>query len=266
MNIYYENKEDKLKRMVWLGAAVIITLIFLINCFYIVPAGAKGILLTFGKASSVEKEEGLGIKVPFVQKVILMDARTQKYEATLSAASKDLQTVQTIIAINYRIVGDQASEIYSSMGLGYRENVIYPMEQEANKATTAEFTAEELITKREVVRQRMKEILEPRLKIRGIILEDISIVDFDFSESFNQAIEAKVTAEQNALKEQNNLRVIQFQADQKVAQARGEAEAIKIINEELQRSPQFIDYLTIQKWDGKMPLALGSGSLLSITK
>lgn len=176
-----------------------------------------------------------------------------------------MQDVQTEIAINYRILGDQAAEIYQTIGEDYSDKVIYPMEQEANKATTATFTAEEMITKREEVRQRMKDILAPRLSERGMILEDISIVDFDFSESFNTAIEAKVTAEQNALKEQNNLKVVEFQAQQKVEQAKGEAQAIEIINKELEQSPQYVNYMTIQKWDGKMPLALGSGSLLSIT-
>ncbi|MBI2652601.1 prohibitin family protein, partial [Candidatus Woesearchaeota archaeon] len=95
--------------------------------------------------------------------------------------------------------------------------------------------------------------------------DDLSITNFDFSAEFNKAIEAKVTAEQNALKEQNNLKVVEFQAQQKITQAKGEAEAIRIVNEELSKSLRYIDYLTIQRWDGKMPLALGSGSLLSIT-
>lgn len=260
-----ESSGDVWWRIAKIGIWTIVILILLFGTFYTIPAGYKGVLLTFGKPSLNERGEGLNVKVPIIQQVVKMDARTQKYQAKLTAASKDLQDVSTEIAINYHIIGDQAAEIYRGIGEDYSDKVIYPMEQEANKATTAQFTAEEMITKREQVRQKMKEILAPRLQERGIVLEDISIVDFDFSESFNNAIEAKVTAEQNALKEQNNLKVVQFQAQQKVEQAKGEAEAIRIINEQLLTSPQYVSYITIQKWDGKMPLALGSGSLLSIS-
>ena len=92
----------------------------------------------------------------------------------------------------------------------------------------------------------------------------MSITDFKFSDVFAQAIEAKVTAEQNALMEENNLKVVKFQADQKIEQARGDAESIRIVNEELSKSPAYIDYYLLQKWDGHMPLSLGGGSLISI--
>jgi regulator of protease activity HflC (stomatin/prohibitin superfamily) len=234
------------------------------GAFYVVPTGHRGIVTTFGNPDMTAKSEGIHFKIPFAQNAVIMEVRTQKYQAELTAASKDLQNVKTTIAINYHLLSESVPKIYVTMGQDYSERVIMPMEQEANKGITAKFTAEELITKREQVRQEMKELLTVRLKERDIIVEDVSIVNFEFSESFTAAIEAKVTAEQNALKEQNNLKVVEFQAQQKIKQAEGEAGAIQIVNEQLLKSPQYINYLTIQRWNGVMPLSLGSGTLLSI--
>lgn len=261
----YDSKEDLdiPKILVWIGIGLLVLVIF-INSFYIIPTGYRGVITTFGKPNMETKSEGIHLKIPFAQQAIKMEVRTQKYQAELTAASKDLQDVKTIIAINYHLLADRVPQIYVDLGLSYSERVIMPLEQEANKAITAQFTAEELITRREEVRNKMKDILSSRLSERNIIVEDVSIVDFSFSNSFTQAIEAKVTAEQNALREQNNLQVVKFQADQKIEQARGEAESIRIINEELQRSPQYINYLTMSKWNGVMPLSLGGTSLLSI--
>ena len=116
--------------------------------------------------------EGLHFMIPIVNGVTIMDVKTQKYEADLSAASKDLQTVKTKIAINYHLAPDTVPVLYKTIGTGYRESVIYPLEQEANKAATAQFTAEELITKRESVREMMKinlqEKLAPNLRMMAL--------------------------------------------------------------------------------------------------
>jgi len=207
----------------------------------------------------------LHFKIPFFETPYRFEVRTRIYNAHASAASKDLQVVSTEVALNYHVEKDSVYTLFKNIGENYEERIISPSIQEVVKATTAKHIAEELITKREIVKEEIKEHLRERLSQSFIALDDLSITNFDFSREFNHAIEQKVTAEQNALKEQNNLKVVQFQAQQKIEQAKGEAEAIRIINEQLSKSPKYIDYLTIQKWDGKMPLALGSGSLLSIT-
>ena len=160
----------------------------------------------------------------------------------------------------------QVFSLFKNIGIDYESRIINPSIQETVKAVTAKHNAEDLIKQRELLKEEIKDHLKQRLQTYYIVMDDLSITNFDFSAEFNHAIEQKVTAEQNALKEQNNLKVVEFQAQQKVTQAKGEAEAVRIINEELQKSPQYVNYMTIQKWDGKMPLALGSGSLLSITE
>ena len=230
--------------------------------FYIVSAGERAVLLTFGKPSMEAINEGLHFKIPFVQKKIIIDVKTQKYQADLSASSRDLQDVKTSIAINYRVSPELTPEIYRTIGLGYADIVIYPLEQEVNKGITAQYTAEELITKREDVRQKMKDSLTEKLIPRGIIVEEVSIVNFAFSESFSQAIEAKVTAEQSALGAKNKLEQVRYEAEQTVARATAEATSLRLQKQEI--TPDLVKLrqievqkMAIEKWNGILPQVTG---------
>jgi len=256
-----EKEKNVIKGIAWAVAGVFLAIV-LLDSLYVVNAGERGVLLTFGSVNMEPSSEGLHLKIPFVQAVKLMDVKTQKYEADLSAASKDLQIVNTKIAINYHLVPENVPNLYKTVGIGYRENVIYPLEQEANKAATAQFTAEELITKREQVREMMKINLQEKLVQRGIIIEEVSIVNFDFSVSFNEAIEKKVTAEQNALAAKNKLEQIKYEAEQKVVTATAEAEALRLQKEQvssqlIQLRQLEVQKLAIDKWNGVMPQITG---------
>lgn len=238
--------------------SIIVLLVIIFGSFYIVQAGERAVLVTFGKPSVEAKGEGLHFKIPLIQKAIKMDVKTQKYQADLSAASSDLQDVSTTIAINYHIIPESAPEIYQTIGLDYADKVIYPLEQETNKGVTAQYTAEQLITKREEVRQKMKDNLIEKLRSRQIVVEEVSIIDFKFSESFTQAIEAKVTAEQNALAAKNKLEQVKYEVEQKVAQARGEAESIRIQSAALRDNPDILQLRWIEKWNGVTPQVVTS--------
>jgi predicted nucleic acid-binding protein len=225
---------DAIKYGIKIGSYIFLSIILLtimLGTLYTIPAGYKGILLTFNKPSDVAKGEGLHFKIPLVQSVIKVDTRTIKYEADLTAASKDLQDVNTKIAINYHLSPDSVVEVYRGIGVDYAAKIIYPLEQESNKAATAQFNAGELITKREEVKTNMETLLREKLAPRGIVVESISIIDFKFSPSFSQAIENKVTQEQNALAAKNKLEQIKYEAEQRVTQAKGEAEAIVLATE-----------------------------------
>ena len=251
-----------IKKTIW----CVILLIIILNSFFVVGAGHRGVVFnTFTGIKDKTYDEGFHFKIPFFEKPYRFEVRTRVYNDDAAAASKDLQVVSTRVALNYHIDKDKVNTLFKNIGPDYEVRIIDPSIQEVVKAITAKHIAEELITKREAIKEEIKSTLRERLAKSYIILDDLSITNFDFSAEFNHAIEQKVTAEQNALREQNNLKVVQYQAQQKIEQAKGEAEAIRIINEELLKSPQYVNYLTIQKWDGKMPLALGSGSLLSIT-
>jgi regulator of protease activity HflC (stomatin/prohibitin superfamily) len=229
----------------------------LVGTFYIIPAGRSGILLTFGKPSMNSVGEGLHVKIPLVQQVIKMDVRTQKYEADASAASKDLQIVTSKIATNYHLIQSDVPKLYREVGVDYPMKIIMPMEQEVVKAVTARFTAEELITKREEVRVEIKQLLTERLAERSIIVEEVSIVNFDFSPEFNRAIEAKVTAEQNALAAKNKLEQVKYEAQQLIAAADGKAQAMSIESKALRENPDILQLRAIEKWNGQLPTVTG---------
>lgn len=238
-------------------------LIILFSSTYTIKAGTRGVLLTFGKASDVSISEGLHFKIPFAQQIIKMDIKTQKYEAKASAASADLQTVSTDVTVNYYIVGETVPTLYRDIGLDYQEKIIQPAVQEVVKAATARYTAEELITKRPEVKEQIDIGLRERLVSKGIIVQDILITNFDFSQSFNAAIEAKVTAEQNALAAKNKLAQVEYEAQQRVTQAQGEAEAIRIQAQAItaQGGAEYVQLQAIAKWDGILPRYTGGGAI-----
>jgi regulator of protease activity HflC (stomatin/prohibitin superfamily) len=159
----------------------------------------------------------------------------------------------TKVALNYHLTATRVNEIYQTLGTAYADTYISPAIQEVVKASTAEFTAEELITKRPIVKQTIENGLKARLEPRGIMVETVSITNFQFSELFSQAIEAKVSAEQDALKAKNILERIKIEAQQKIASAEGDAMAISTVEETLKDSPNYINWLKVSKWNGILP-------------
>lgn len=267
------------KIIVW-SIIGLVLLIGVFGSFYTVGAGQRAVLLTWGEASLDSKDPGLNFKIPLAQKAIKITVQTQKYEVAASAASKDLQIVSSNIAVNYHLNPESVPVLYKDIGVAYQDRVIAPAVQEAVKAATAQFTAEELITERAVVKQFIQDNLRQRMIERGIIVEEVSIVNFDFSPQFNEAIEAKVTAEQQKLKAANDLERIKIEAQQVAVQGQGEADAtlakakaeaekIRLIQTELERGPLYVELQKWQRWDGKLPMnymTLGNGAtpLISI--
>lgn len=248
-------------RVFGLIVVLIVVIWIFLSTFVIVPAGHRGVVLELGAVSDVVLGEGFHVITPFIQNIHLMEVRTQKYEVEATAATKDLLDVTTRVAVNYHLSETAVNKIYQTIGPDFENRIIAPAEQETVKAITARFNAEELITQRATVKHEIEETLRERLQARDIIVETISLTDFQFPQKFNQAIIDKQTAIQLKLKAENDLERIKVEADQQIAKARGEAESIKIINEELQRSPQYLQFLAVQKWDGVLPIATGSGAV-----
>lgn len=190
---------------------------------------------------------------PFSVQVIEMETRIQKEQVNASAASKDLQSASTAVALNYRISPDNAPYIYENIGMDYKIRVIDPAIQESVKASTATYTAEDLIVKRESVRDAIETSLRERLLKYRVEVDSLSITNFDFSPEFQKAIEDKQTAAQLALKAENDLQRIKVEAAQKVATAEAEAKAIEIRGKALRDNPQLVQLEMAQKWNGIMP-------------
>lgn len=267
--------DQEIKKVaLYIAIAIIIVTAFtvLLGSFFVISPGERGLIFnSFTGLEPTIYDEGMHTKMPLFSSVIKMNIMIQKQQEDATAASKDLQDAKTQVAVNFKIDPTQLQEIYRTIGPStgnedyLQTQIMNPIIQESVKAVTAQYTADELITKRPEVKAAIDEHIKSRLAPYHIQVLDVSITDFKFSDIFSQAIEAKVTAEQNALKEQNNLAVVKFQADQKIEQARGDAESIKIVNEQLTQSPTYIQYYLLQKWDGKMPQALGSNTIMSIT-
>ncbi|HIE47176.1 MAG TPA: prohibitin family protein [Nitrosopumilus sp.] len=238
----------------------------------IVDAGNRGVLLNWNAVNlqNAPLAEGLHFVTPFADSVIQLEVRTLKFIKATSAASQDLQTVSTEITVNYNPQPERVHYLYKEVGLDYESRVISPTVEEVVKQVTANYNAEELITKRPQVKADITEQISARLSDFNIQTQIVSITDFQFSALFAQAIESKVEAEQKAFKAENDLKRIEVEARQheaqaigiaqaNIAEASGEAEAIRIINNALSNNPHYLEWLKTQQWDGKLPLVVGEG-------
>ncbi|MFL6507521.1 MAG: prohibitin family protein [Nitrososphaeraceae archaeon] len=248
----------------------IVIIVILSESVVIVQAGHRGVVLYVGAVENKVLGEGLHFIIPFAEQVIQLEVRTLKFQADASAASNDLQEVATVIALNYHIDPNDANIIYQQLGADYSDRIIAPTIQESVKASVAKFNAEELITKRETAKAVIAQAIRNTLSSRDITVETVFITDFKFSEAFASQVESKVVAFQKYLTEQNNLRAVQVVANQTVVQAQaqarsnvaraeGESQAIKVITEQLRQSPQYLQWQSINRWNGQMPYSLGSG-------
>lgn len=263
MSKYEDDERSHEAGIVKLIAGIVIAVILLIvffNSFYTIGPGERGILKTWGRVEAFSYGEGWHWKAPIAQSVMKVDVKTQKLEGVADSASLDLQDVQTTIALNYHINADSAWRLVQEIGSDYRSRVIEPAIQESVKAVTARFTAEELITRRSEARLGMKDLITEKLIQFHITVDDLSITNFQFSEEFDKAIELKVTAEQLKLKADRDLERIEVEKMQKIAQAQGEAEAIRIRGEALQKNPKLVELTIAEAWDGKLPNVMMTGS------
>src|SRR5688500_18143905 len=262
---------------------LIIVIVLITASVKTIEAGHRGVLLHFGAVdTAISLEEGLHFVVPFRDQVIPIEVRTQKVVVSSTSASKDLQEVSTEVALNFHIRPEAAQLLYRQLGFDFDNRVILPAIQESVKQVTARFNAEELITKRETVKNQIEEQITARLRGYNIVVDALSITEFQFSPQFTAAVEAKVEAQQRALQAQNELRRIQIEAQQNeaqaigeqkaniaraegikqsnVLQAEGEAQAITIIDQQLRNNPTYLEWLKATKWDGVLPLVTGGGS------
>lgn len=246
---------------------IVIALVLFIasQSFVIVQAGHRGILLQLGAVQPKVFEEGLHFKIPFMQSVVPIEVRVQKTESSQVSASRDLQTVSTTVAVNYHLDGNTVNSLYQKVGIEYQARIVDPAIGEALKAVTAKYTAEELISKRSEVSASVKEALAHKLGVYNMVLDEINITEFKFSEEFDRAIEQKQIAEQQALKSKLDLERIKIEKEQEITRAQAQAEALRLQKQEV--TPELIKLREIEaqleaikKWDGKLPNVTGGAT------
>lgn len=257
-------QKGSVRNLIIIGAILLV--IIILRPWVQVGAGERGVVLNFGAVQNKVLDEGIHFRIPLMQQISRMDVKVQKVVTDAASASSDLQDVTLSVALNYHIVPDKANVVYQTIGLEFKERIIDPAVQEVTKAVSARYSAEELITKRPAVSAAMKESLTEKLIASNIAVDAVSIVTFSFSKVFMDAIEAKQTAEQHALKAKRDLDRIRIEAEQKIAAATAEAEALRL--QKVNISPDLIELRkieanlkAIEKWNGVLPQVTGNGAV-----
>ena len=249
---------------------IIFILVIIFNSFKSIPTGFVGVKTRFGQVQDTMLNEGLNLKIPFIEKIVLMDCRTQKTEYTMEASSKDLQKISNFkVAINYNITKDTANSLYREVGVDYKTIIVEPAIQEAMKATIANYTAEELITKRNEVSAFALEALYNKLQNSGITLTSLNILDLSFSPEFDQAVEQKQIVEQETQKAQYELEKAKVENEKKIENAKADAEVMKQQNAQITENYLKLKEIEnqkamIDKWNGQLPSTLMSDDVSSI--
>lgn len=249
--------KSRMPKMI-VGIIALLFIFFIANPFLTIPAGHRGVVLNWGAVQKEVLPEGLAFRWPVYQKVVRADVRILVTQPDCDAVTKDQQVNHTKVAVNYHLIPGEASWVYQNVGPGYKEKLIFPKIQEIVKAITARYTALELISKREQIRNEMKDHLKEALQPYKIIVDDFSVVNFKWDADFQRAIEAKQVAEQLAMKAQRDLERIKIEAEQKITQAKAEAESLRLQKENV--TPHLIklrqieaNIKAIEKWNGQLP-------------
>jgi prohibitin 1 len=235
--------------------------------FAIVNAGERGVLMEFGKVQDRVLGEGIHVIIPVFNTVKKLSVRVQKQNIFSEAASKDLQNIATDITLNWHLIPEKINTIFQTIGdeKNVVDRIINPAIEEVLKAVVAKYTAEEIITKRADMKAGVDENLTNRLANYHIAVDDVSLTHIHFSQNFNEAVESKQIAAQAAKRAEFVALKASREAEAKVNLAKGEAEADRILRENL--TPEILERHALEKWDGKLPTVVGQGNqkLLNLT-
>ena len=264
--IHYGKEEIKdifnIPKIVTFSVIGLFIIITLFSSFTTVKSGEVGLKVKFGKIVDTSISEGINFKIPYIEKIVRVNIKVQKVELDTESSSKDLQTITTKLAVNYKVDGTKASNLYKTVGDSYEETILIPAIQESIKAVMSEYTAEQTITMRNEVSDKCLEEIESKVEKYGINIAEFNIIDLDFSEAYNQAIEEKQVAEQKVLTAQQELEKTKIEAEKKIV----EAEATNKANELLKQNvtDEVLMKQFIEKWDGKLPETYAGQDIMGI--
>lgn len=255
-----------MKKGITIGIISFFMIVLILNSFTIIRAGHTGVVTTMGKVNKGVLQEGIHVKIPFVQHVKKIDNRIRKLEVETEAFSKDLQSVNTKLAVNYRVDPAKSNSIYKNIGANYEEILVIPAVNEVLKAIVSAYTAEESVTNRILISEGLVTGLNDKLNEIGLYITDVNIMDFDFSDAFITAIEEKQVAQQKLLRAETEKKTKMTNAEAEAAavriKAEGEAEANRLINESL--SDRVIENKKIEKWNGELPKATDGNTIVDL--
>lgn len=241
------------KRIISLVFLGVLAIILISSGFYSVSSTQRGVIATFGKINPNVVDDGLHIKIPFVQTVNKMSVQTVKLEQTAPAYTRDIQTASVDYVLNFDPVPENMAVLYRNVGPGYIAKIITPVVQGVLKDIIGNFNAADIVANREEVRRQIEMELNEQLPPEYVRNIRIQIVNIDYDDAFEQSIVDKQVAEQKALTAKNNTIRIQEEANQKVISAEAEARSMQIKADALKANPALTQYEAVQKWDGTLP-------------
>ena len=260
-----EKKEVKMERNGLAGVVAVIVLfvlmVLLCNPIVVVGAGERGVKVTLGKVSQESFGEGMHLITPYVSKIVKMDVKTQKYSTQTHVYTKDIQQAKISYVVNYNLLADSAYRMYQEVGMDYVSKVINPVLEGTIKDVIGKWNAQDLVANREEATNDILFKLREQLIDRYVNVTSFQIVDINYSEVFERAIESKVTAEQDALKAKNKTVQIQEEARQKVISAEAEAKSMSIRANALTQNKALVEYEAVQKWNGILPTYMMGNSV-----
>lgn len=244
----------------------IITLFLIItifSSFKTIKSGEVGLKVRFGKIVDSSLKEGFNLKIPYIERIVKVNIKVQKVETSVSGASKDLQDINAVIAVNYHVSSDAASTLYKKVGNEYQDIILNPAIQESIKSVLSQFTAEEAITSRAEVSQKALVVLQNKMKDYGIIVDDFNIINLAFSAEYSRAIEEKQVAEQQVQTAKQQLEKSKIESERKIVEAQAEAKANELKKKTLTK--EIIMQEFIEKWNGELPKVSGGNSYFDIS-
>lgn len=250
-----EVKNMNTKKIVLFSVLGLFLVITMFASFQTIRSGEVGLRVRFGKIIDSNLSEGFNLKIPYVEKIVKVNIKVQKVELETMAASKDLQDIDIVIAVNYRVLGDSASSLYRTVGNNYEDVVLQPAIQESVKSVISKYTAEEVVTSRTEVSENSLKELQAKVLKYGITIESFNIINLTFSEEYSNAIEEKQVAEQK-------LSTAKLEAEAKIVSAEATKKANDLMKQSL--TDELIAKQFIEKWDGKLPSTYAGEDILGI--
>ena len=248
----------KTKKYTIIAVLAILVIVTLLNIFTTVPTGNVGVKTKFGKVQEDVIQEGLNVKVPFIEKIVLIDCKTKKIELATEGSTKDMQTVSVTIAVNYNVNKGTANKLYKEVGTDYEAILITPAVHESIKSAMAQYTAEELITKRAEVSNKIQETLIDKITERGFEITEFNLTNIDFSEEYDRAIEAKAVKQQEVVTAQAEFEKQKIQNQKEIEIAEKDARVMELQNTQITEKTLELKRLEVQekmisKWNGQLP-------------
>lgn len=252
-----------------IGVIIFFIVVTLFSSFTVVGTGYVGIRTRFGKVQNDVIHEGLNLKIPYIERIVKIDCRTKKIEISSEGSTKDMQTVTTTVVVNYNVHKETANSLYKDIGKGYEDIIINPAVLESIKSAMAQYTAEELITKRAEVSNKIQGTLEAKISERGLIVTEFNLTNIDFSEEYDKAIEAKAVKQQEVVTAQAELEKQKIQNEKEVSIAEKDAKVMELQNAQITDKTLRLKELEvkqkmIEKWNGQLPTTTLNDNMLNL--